>query len=326
METSASNALGIAETVRVESTSRIFHAMGNTATIGMWAPELSCEERATVLDAAEQRISELEKRWSRFLSNSDVSRMNSSIDSGHWLPIHNDTVNLIERANAGWVMTNGVFDPTIVEALCASGYTESRDGQPGASRLNLIPKQQKAKGMKNIELNTERTGVKLHGVGFDAGGIGKGLAADIVTIQMLEQGAGGVYVAIGGDVRTGGEVPNEWVIGIEAPWSSQQLLYQVQVENSGVCTSTKQAKTWKHNGRMTHHLINPKTGKAMRGDIVSATVLSSEAWTSEIYCKAVMPLQPIDAIMYLEARKLEGVLIDKHDLAWSTRNFHRFTV
>ena len=45
------------------------------------------------------------------------------------------------------------------------------------------------------------------GIRFDPGGIGKGLAADIVTEELITDGAAGALVSVGGDVRVRGKPP-----------------------------------------------------------------------------------------------------------------------
>ena len=55
------------------------------------------------------------------------------------------------------------------------------------------------------------------GIRFDPGGIGKGLAADIVTEELIAAGAAGALVSVGGDVRVRGESPGgtAWDLAID---------------------------------------------------------------------------------------------------------------
>src|SRR2546428_658254 len=57
------------------------------------------------------------------------------------------------------------------------------------------------------------------GTGFDPGGIGKGLAADSVVDELRADGAAGVCVNIGGDVRVEGDSPSgeAWTVAVEHP-------------------------------------------------------------------------------------------------------------
>lgn len=81
-------------------------------------------------------------------------------------------------------------------------------------------------GCDGIEIDNERctVGVPL-GVRIDLGGIGKGFAGDLVVDHLLERGAAGVLVNIGGDVRVGGLPPDDaWVIDVEHPSGDRAVL------------------------------------------------------------------------------------------------------
>ncbi|MGO9197832.1 MAG: FAD:protein FMN transferase [Acidimicrobiales bacterium] len=63
-------------------------------------------------------------------------------------------------------------------------------------------------------------------VGIDSGGIGKGLAADVVVEELLQSGAAGVCVNLGGDLRAGGVPPDGsgWTIAVDHPWAGSSRL------------------------------------------------------------------------------------------------------
>ncbi len=63
------------------------------------------------------------------------------------------------------------------------------------------------------------------GVGFDPGGIGKGLAADLVASELIELGAEGVCVNVGGDLRVIGDAPDgaAWRVEVEDPRGGRSL-------------------------------------------------------------------------------------------------------
>ena len=69
------------------------------------------------------------------------------------------------------------------------------------------------------------------GVGFDPGGIGKGLAADLVVDLLLDGGAAGACVDLGGDGRMAGEPPTGgWRVGIGNPYVDGELIAVVGLE------------------------------------------------------------------------------------------------
>ena len=78
-----------------------------------------------LLERARARIDELERRWSRFLPDSEISRLNHC--AGTELSVSDDTVELISRAIEAWRFTRSTFDPTVLGAVLRAGYTRSFD-------------------------------------------------------------------------------------------------------------------------------------------------------------------------------------------------------
>lgn len=94
-----------------------FRAMGTRA-------HLLVEGEPELLPPACRRIERLERLWSRFIADSEVSRLNGA--GGAAVPVAPETAELLARAEEGWRMTEGQFDPTLRE-LIAAGYDRDFD-------------------------------------------------------------------------------------------------------------------------------------------------------------------------------------------------------
>ena len=95
---------------------QIFAAMGSHAhVLVVGAPDL--------LAQAVERVADLERRWSRFVPTSDISRMNAA--EGETVAVSPETYLLVSRAVEAWRLTDGLFDPTVLPALAAAGYDRS---------------------------------------------------------------------------------------------------------------------------------------------------------------------------------------------------------
>src|SRR5258705_3777896 len=97
---------------------RRFRAMGSDAHVLIVGPD-------HLADRAEQRIADLERRWSRFDVRSEVSALNRH--AGAPVLVSAETFELVERALDAWRMTHGWFDPTVLGALERAGYERSFD-------------------------------------------------------------------------------------------------------------------------------------------------------------------------------------------------------
>jgi FAD:protein FMN transferase len=243
---------------------------------------------------AQNRVEDLEQKWSRFRSDSELSALNTcsvtsraSLDEKVSVKVSADTLLLFDRSLYAWRTTKGRFDPTVLGSVVAAGYDRSFE-KLGSSFRTSQPTTA-APGCENITIDTAQQRVSIPaGVGFDAGGIGKGLAADLVVEALLEAGALGVCASIGGDVRVSGEVPDAgWRVGIANPFNDADLISVLALADHGVATSSRLMRRWNVDGEDRNHLIDPATGKSANG-YVSATIVTGEAWWSEALAKVAM--------------------------------------
>jgi thiamine biosynthesis lipoprotein len=131
---------------------------------------------------------------------------------------------------------------------------------------------------------------------LDAGGIGKGLAADLVVGILTEAGAHGASVSIGGDIAVSGVAPQRggWLIGIADPLIPADTdieVGQLVMLEGGVATSGTLRRRWRGAaGESLHHLLDPSTGRPThhRRELVGVTVVAGTAAWAEAWTKAVM--------------------------------------
>ena len=277
---------------------------------------------ASLSGHAESRLGQLELSWSRFIPDSDVSRLNRS---DTWEEVSPETILLFERAFAAWEITSGAFDPTILPSLVANGYGESRSERPGRTILASQPMRAAAPGMSQIEIDTTHRRIYLpEAVGFDAGGIGKGLAADLIAESLIASGAHAAMVAVGGDVRIAGHAPADWTVEVESPFDRDHTIATLSLSEGAVCTSSVRAKMWDHDAVSAHHIIDPATGHPTASSIVSATVIAADAWMTEALCKAAIMTEPLDAIAFCESLGVEAIIVDLEGVVWTTGTIARF--
>ncbi len=257
-----------------------FHAMGTDVHITIvGGPD-------TLLDLGQRMIGELEGRWSRFRVDSEVSALNHH--AGHPVLVSADTYDLVTKGLAAWRATDGRFDPTVGAALAAHGYDRDfaavRTTRPETRPAGPAPTP------AGIQLDPAIGGITLpEGVAFDPGGLGKGLAADLTATGLLDAGARGALVNVGGDLRAIGEPPSEdgWVITIPEPADPREELLRLSIPEGAVATSSSLRRRWQTTTGEVHHLIDPTTGQPSDTDVHSVTVVAGEAWWAEALTKSL---------------------------------------
>jgi thiamine biosynthesis lipoprotein len=278
---------------------RHFRAMGSDAHLIVEGGHPGLAERAM------DRVNQLERRWSRFLLDSEITRLNR--DAGAFVAVGPDTILLIERALEAWRLTGGNFDLTVLGAMVRAGYHRSFEllgahPEPGQSPLGLAAEHVTIDGNR-VRLPT--------GTGFDPGGIGKGLAADLVCAELLAAGAEGACINLGGDVRVAGTAPDggAWTIAVEHPWSVRPLTF-VGLLDGAVATSTTLRRRWRTGGEIRHHLIDPQTGLPSASDVALATIIAAEAWMAEVVAKAVLLAGATHPFDLIDGTGVEGLIVD----------------
>ena len=249
---------------------------------------------AGLLDQARHRVDELERRWSRFIETSEISRLNRM--AGTFIEVSADTVTLVERATEAWRLSGGAFDPTVLGAVIHAGYDRSFDllETPGPAVPGGFPVGQPGSrpplGLGASDILIDGGSVRLpSGTGFDPGGIGKGLAADLVCDEMMSAGAEGACISLGGDVRVSGTGPGGqvWTVDVEHPDATHPIA-RLGLAGGAVATSTTLRRRWMLGGTPRHHLIDPQTGLPSETDLTHATVIAAQAWVAEVLAKAVL--------------------------------------
>ena len=258
------------------------------------------------LDAAETRLRELEQRWSRFLPDSDISRLNTTPET--WVPISPDTVTLIETMRLAVEATGGDYDPTFLHQLIEAGYTTSIDDPARIAVTVDLPCPDRSVFDVRIDTAGPFAWVPT-GLALDPGGIGKGLAADLVVTDALESGANGALVGIGGDIAAAGVAPtcDGWIVDVADPISPGSVLTTFAVSDGGIATSSTRSRRWQVDGAQRHHVIDPETGTCSRTDLAAVTVVANAGWLAEVHATAALLSGSAGAIGYLESRGLIGL-------------------
>jgi thiamine biosynthesis lipoprotein len=234
--------------------------------------------------AAHARIDELEARWSRFRPDSEISRLNRS--GGHPIMVSAETVHAVSASVEAWQSTDGRFDPTVLPALIAAGYDRDfaalepgTDLHPGPSvRFAAAP------GCGGIVIDPLVGAITLPPrVEIDLGGIGKGLAADLVVSELQDAGALGACVNAGGDLRVWGESPGPegWVVDVE---HLPEL--RIALAGGAVATSSSTKRRWTRNGAPYHHLLDPRQGVPAHAGLIAVTVIAGSASSADALTKA----------------------------------------
>ncbi|MEQ1702016.1 MAG: FAD:protein FMN transferase [Ilumatobacteraceae bacterium] len=267
-----------------------------------------CE--AAIAFAVEQ-LDHYERCWSRFLPTSDISRINRSPGGG--LAVDDATLTLLTVMMNGHRATDGRFDPTVLPALAASGYAASKADPSLVSEFATVDGD--APSVLDVVLDVQAGMVHVPpGLTLDAGGIGKGLAADLIVAQLLHADLDGALVSIGGDMAMAGTPPDAagWLVTVEQPDPRDGDLCHLAISAGGVATSSTRSRRWLQDGNERHHHIDPATAMPSTTDLATATVIAGNGWLAEIHATAALSCGTAGILDYLADHGLSGLAVDLH--------------
>ena len=290
---------------------RRFRVMGGRARLSVDDPA------SELLDDLVLAVAGLEARWSRFLPDSEVAQLNNS--AGAPVIVSQATAALLDRARTAHRLTNGWFDALMLRELIDAGYSESFElvGSFGGGRVfdaaTGLALDDHRPSLADADIDVEIGLVQLPvGSSFDPGGIGKGCAADELAAMALDNGAAWVVADLGGDIRVAGQqLPfGEFQVDVAHPHGG--TICSLGIVDGGVATSGTSRRHWPGpDGTERHHLLDPRTGRPARSDVLSATVMASETWWAEAAATAAVVAGVDRGTELLRALDLPALLVDE---------------
>lgn len=272
-----------------------FDAMGSHVRLLIGEPGPGMAPAAEAAERGRRFVEDFDRTLSRFRPGSELCRLNA--DPRERVPAS----ELMRRAVAAGVaaaeLSGGLVDPTLVAEIEAAGYVASRAGMSGVplgEALAEAPPRRPARPRpeqrwRGFEVD-DGAGevVRPPGLRFDSGGIGKGLAADMLAAGL--RGYSRFIVDCGGDIRIGGAdaLVHPYEVFVEHPIAGSRA-HVLRLGSGGVATSGINVRIWRGaDGRHAHHLLDPASGRPAWTGLVGATALGATALEAETLSKAAL--------------------------------------
>lgn len=263
-------------------------------------------------------VEEFESLWSRFIPTSDISRLNSA--NGQPTLVDDRTLTLIHHMIAAHQATDGAYNPTRLPLQIAAGDTQSLINDRSTT---LVAGATVFSHLSGIHIFHDGKVSLPRGMTLDAGGIGKGLAADLILQFVLEQGAQAACINLGGDmaINTGDCIG--WDIEILSPLDPGVILDTVRVSVGGVATSSLFARQ-RNSAGIASHLFTDSSAHDTQHTVGATVIANSAAW-SEAWTKYAILSKPTQAIDTLTSTGLAAMLVSGDGHTTRTESWKTFT-
>jgi thiamine biosynthesis lipoprotein len=244
--------------------------------------------------AAFDMLDQFDQDLSRFIENSDISRINN-LSAGQPLQVCLDTFECLQFCRRKHAETKGVFDITVGSLLKCLLNKDKTLRNPSEQELN---RARQRTGMDLLRLNKADYTVELltDGVQIDLGGIGKGYVVDkmaelldewSIDVALLNGGYSSV-LALGALKGTKG-----WPVTLSSPRNRKQTLARLVLANRAVSGSGLQ------RGR---HIVDPRTARPVEAK--SATwACAPNAATTDALSTSFMIMSPDEVKLYCSRHK-----------------------
>lgn len=281
---------------------RDYVAMGTQFTIT--AVECSVD----VMDDLVNYTNTLESLWTRFRDSSELMQIN--LNPGEIIKVSPETIRLLQEMQYGFELTAGLYDPNVLRSMINSGFGESLLNPAEHSRLLGTSQSNSTVDDLIIDINN-CTVMNPSGLGLDAGGIGKGLAADLLAERALSTGVQGISVFAGGEVRVAGVSPMEagWTVNIQHPLDENVSLGVLDLIDGGVATSSPIGRLSEAGG----HIIDPKKQTPTNEVALQATVVAGDCVDAEVLAKMCLLMPPALAIERIEKIGVDALIYTSDD-------------
>ena len=234
------------------------------------------------LSAVQAESGRLEGLFSRFLQQSEISRVNRSAGKNAE-KVSPETFELLVKALEFSRLSYGKFDVTIGPLL--SLWHDFRDSKQVPDKRSLRRALQLV-NYHDLELEPQAAAAALRKPGqfIDPGGIGKGFAADRFMDIFRAYQISSAYCNLGGNVAVLGNKPDgsPWKVGIQHPRRENELIGALTVRDESVVTSGDYQRYFTDSrGIRQHHILDPRTGYPARPGLVSVTIVTKSSLAAD---------------------------------------------
>lgn len=264
-----------------------FQALGCESLITLVADDNY--EFDEVFKSIRQKINQFDKRFSRFLMDSELTKFN--LKSGEKVRVSKEFKNYLQTSQQMSELTNHAYNPFVLPALQSVGYKGS---WPTPNKLAGAPDFSRGKLASPDKLQIFTDSARIpSGSAIDSGGMGKGYLLDELSDYLRSKRLAGYWISLGGDIVCEGFDLNEqaWQISVQPASKDRQPVTPI-TNRSGKRLFVATSGTTKRRGVSSrgqwHHIIDPKTGLPARSDYLTVTVVSDNGAKADVLAKAIL--------------------------------------
>lgn len=285
------------------------YTMGSTWSVRVAAPR---EFDTAVLRAAlETRLRSLDQQLSGYRPGTGLMQVNQAAPDT-WVTMPSDLAQVLGFGLALHRESEGAFDMSVrpLVQLWGFGAAAARSEPPSDAE---IAEARQLLGSGQFELSPDGGRIRRSGTAtLDVDAIAPGHAADALAAVLEAQGLHDYLTEVGGELRASGRRPDGagWRVGIERPVMARgELAEVIEVDAGGIATSGDYRDYFELAGVRYSHTLDPATGRPVRHELASVTVIAPTALEADGYATAISVLGPERGMAFAGERDLAVFMI-----------------
>lgn len=274
-------------------------------------------ETSVDLDALKGEIDrelvKINQMMSTYIPDSDLMRFNRA-PVGEWVNLPEPLLEVFTISAQVSEKTDGAFDITVGPLVDLWGFGPEMRPQKIPDTETLSATHARV-GYNHLQVEGSRAR-RTEDIRVDLSAVAKGYGVDWIAAYLYEQGYHHHMVDIGGEVRVNGNSPrgDSWRIAIERPGLLHEGVFTtVSLDNQAVATSGDYRNYFEEDGVRYSHTLDPQTGKPIRHNLVSVTVIADTAADADAWATALNVLGPDRGIAMANAEQMAVYMIVKTD-------------
>lgn len=229
----------------------------------------------SILDGLKKLCEKYDTMFSTTNTDSELYKLNHA--NGQPFTVSSETANLIQEGIHYSELSGGAFDLTIEPV---SALWDFRADKPTVPSSDAIAQAVSHVDYTKVDIRDNTVTLEDPEAGIDLGAIAKGYIADQVKTYLKKQGIKHAIINLGGNVDVIGTKPDgsKYNIGIQKPFDeSGEAITSVQLKDQTVVTSGIYERYFKKNGKLYHHILDPRTGYPCENNLYSVSIITDSS-------------------------------------------------
>jgi thiamine biosynthesis lipoprotein len=271
-------------------------------------------EESLLVKKIAQLLEYLDSSMSTYQAGSELNALNNAA-VGEAIVVSGELWQILLIAERLFQTTGGAFDPTVgpLVDLWGFGPLDTHDVIPSQLEISALRSNV---GFQHLKFLPSRQSVeKMAAIRIDLSAIAKGFAAERVAELLLELEVANFLVEVGGELRGAGlnQGGDPWRVAVEVPALARGGIQRViPVMDRGVATSGDYRNYFERDGVRYSHTIDPRTGRPIRHNLASVTVIRKDASEADALATAYMVLGADEALEMANRDNVATLLLVKN--------------